>query len=101
MLEGLKQSAVFLDLQKQYEMLSARDRSILKASGVILMLCILYFAMWLPASEFMENAKRDVDQNTKLLQLAKQSITFSLESFIWSISFNQNINQSTARVISH
>jgi general secretion pathway protein M len=73
MLDGLKQHSVILDLQKQYEMLSARDRTILKVFSVILILCIIYFSMWLPASDYMENAQKDVEQNTKLLVLVKQN----------------------------
>jgi len=73
MLEGLKQNSIILDLQKQYEMLPVRDRSILKVFSVILVLCIIYFAMWVPANEYMENARQDVEQNTKLLLLVKQN----------------------------
>jgi len=73
MLEGLKQNSIILDLQKQYEMLPVRDRSILKVAGIILILCIIYFAMWVPASDYMENAQQDLAQNTKLLLLVKQN----------------------------
>jgi len=73
MLDKLKQHSVILDLQKQYEMLPVRDRMILKTFGIILMLCIIYFAMWVPASDYMQSAQKDVDQNTKLLLLVKQN----------------------------
>ena len=62
-----------LDLQKQYEALTPRDRLILKASTIIISLCILYFAMWVPANTYMDNARLDVEQNTKLLLLVKQN----------------------------
>ena len=62
MLDKLKQHSVILDLQKQYEMLPVRDRSILKVFVIILMLCIIYFAMWVPASDYMQNAKKDFCQ---------------------------------------
>ena len=73
MLEALKQHSVILDIQKRYEMLPMRDKSILKVSLVILALCFLYFGMWAPASNYLNNAERDVEQNTKLLQLVKQN----------------------------
>jgi len=73
MLEGLKQNPIILDLQKQYEMLPVRDRGILKVAGIILILCIIYFAMWVPASDYMENAQQDLAQNTKLMLLVKQN----------------------------
>lgn len=73
MLDMLKQNSVFLDAQKQYEMLPVRDRSILKVVGGVSLLCVIYFAMWVPASEFMVNAERDLEQNTKLLMLVKQN----------------------------
>jgi len=73
MLDALKQNSVILDVQKQYEMLPSRDRTILKVFSVILMLCIIYFAMWAPASDYMQNAQKDVEQNTKLLLLVKQN----------------------------
>jgi len=73
MLEGLKQNSIILDLQKQYEILPLRDRHILKAFGGILLLCIIYFAMWGPANDYMENAQQDLEQNTKLLLLVKQN----------------------------
>ncbi|MFT7185907.1 MAG: general secretion pathway protein M [Pseudohongiellaceae bacterium] len=73
MLKVLKQNAIILDLQKQYEMLPVRDRNILKIFGTILLLCLIYFAMWVPANDYMDNAQRDLEQNTKLLQLVKQN----------------------------
>lgn len=73
MLDALKQNAVVLDLQKQYEMLPVRDQTILKVFALILMLCLIYFAMWLPASNYMQNAQKDVQQNTQLLLLVTQN----------------------------
>ncbi|MFT5716112.1 MAG: general secretion pathway protein M [Oleiphilaceae bacterium] len=73
MLDTLKQNSIVLDLQKQYETLPMRDRNILKIAIVVLSICILYFAMWVPANNYMVNAQKDLAQNTKLLQLVKQN----------------------------
>jgi len=73
MFEGLKQNSTVLGLQKQYEMLPPRDRSVLKIFSIILMMFIIFYAMWLPAHGYMENAQRDVEQNKQLLTLVKQN----------------------------
>jgi general secretion pathway protein M len=73
MLEIFNQNSIVLNLQKQYEMLPVRDRNILKVAGAVLLICILYFAMWVPANSYMVNAEQDFAQNTKLLQLVKQN----------------------------
>jgi len=73
MFEGLKQNSAVLGLQKQYEMLPPRDRQVLTIFGIILSIFIIYYAMWVPAHDYMKNAQRDVEQNEKLLALVKQN----------------------------
>ena len=73
MLEGLKQNPTVLSVQKQYEMLPARDRLVLKIFGMIIAIIAIYYATWSPAQQYMQNAQLDLTQNQQLLALVKQN----------------------------
>jgi len=69
MINGLKQHPTLLLIRKQYEMLGARDRLILKWIMAGLVVALVYFAAWQPASHYKMNAQMDLKQNQKLLAL--------------------------------
>jgi general secretion pathway protein M len=76
MLESLKQNASVLSMQKQYEAMPARDRLALKLLGVAVLMCVVYFLIWVPAQNYMQNAQRDYEQNQQLLATIKTNKIF-------------------------
>lgn len=73
MLSKLKQSPAVLSAQKQFEMLPPRDRMALKLLGLVLGICVLYFAMWVPAQNFMLEAERDLEVSQDLVALVNEN----------------------------
>lgn len=73
MLSKLMEIPAVLAAQKQFEMLPARDRLALKVLAGVLGLCILYFAMWVPAQTFMKDAENDLSTKQDLLVLVNEN----------------------------
>jgi len=75
MLSSIKQQPAFINMQKQYEALSDRDRLALKILAVVLMIVLMYFLLWQPAQQFMLDAESDIARSEQLLSLVKQNRT--------------------------
>ena len=73
MLDRISQNPTLLNLRKQYEMLSPRDRLALKVMAVALALVVLIFGMMKPAYEFKKNAEAEYLANQKLLALVNEN----------------------------
>lgn len=75
MFSSIKQQPAVINLQKQYEMLSGRDRIALKVLAVVLAVLLGYFLAWQPAFQFMRDAEAEVERSEQLLALVKQNRT--------------------------
>lgn len=73
MLEGLKQSPALINLRKQYETLSTRDRAALKVLVVALVLVVLVFGVIKPAYQYKVDAERQLLQSQSLLALVNEN----------------------------
>lgn len=69
----ITQSSVYLNAQRQLEMLPARDRMALKVLAIVLALLILFFAIWQPASAYMREQEELLDQRIELLKLVRSN----------------------------
>lgn len=73
MLTAFKNHSVVVNLQRQYELLTARDRLALNVLALALMIVLLIYTLWLPARSYMIAAQNKVEQNEKLLAQIKQN----------------------------
>ncbi len=69
----ITQSSVYLNAQRQLEMLPSRDRMALKILAITLVLLILFFAVWQPALAYMKDQESMLDQRVALLKLVREN----------------------------
>lgn len=69
----ITQSSVYLNAQRQLEMLPSRDRMALKVLAITLVLLILFFAVWQPALAYMKDQESMLDQRVALLKLVREN----------------------------
>jgi len=73
MLSSVKQHPAMINLQKQYEMLSGRDRVALNTLAVVLFFVLSYYLLWQPAHQYMRDAESDIARSEQLLVLVRQN----------------------------
>lgn len=69
----ITQSQTYLNAQRQFEALPARDRSALKILALCLGILFLYFACWSPAQNYMSANHDLLEQRVELLKQVKSN----------------------------
>ncbi len=93
MFSGLSQSPAVRSLQRQLEAMPARDRAALKVLAVVVAILVLYFALWQPAQDYMNDSKSLLDERVGLLKLVREN-----RSTLAAMSKSSNGNSSVSQL---